>query len=572
MRLVIVLITMCLGLLSSTAMGQPLNGNLITNLLTITPSTASSGETVTLTWSVSSQGIAGGRSEVVTYDVLRDSVVQYTRQPLRIINNGTTSNFSDTLTMPNVVSATSYQITVRVSGDTGFNQNDNSASRFVTVTTPPQPELHCNQPTGWAGPIVVSNVLNATTTPSLIPFGVTVYANYSLINTGGTTPAGVPVVVLLDNVSVNAPTPYPPMTTGGTNGERNFVLPAGRLTPGQHQLILQIDSIHAVPESNENNNDCGLFFTIADPPRPNLAFDPPTARITPAVIVSNQAGASSSANSMNQGDTAFVSVQYMNTGTAASAAFTVELRMNNVMVGGFREGGLAVGQSVTHVDLFTVPNIPAGSVPFKVTLDSGNEITESDESDNIRSVTIQVNPSICPLVTSQPTTRVICPSSSASFNVAASGSATLSYQWQIEDATVAGGWRTISNGALVGPGGMTNYTVTGAQTPTLNLTAGPTCCDGSDVNRFRARVSNLCGGVFSDAVSLYFAPADLGQQGGLPGRDQLYDNNDFVVFIDRFFAQDPIADIGIQGGLLGSDGLWDNNDFVVFINQFFADC
>ncbi len=67
-------------------------------------------------------------------------------------------------------------------------------------------------------------------------------------------------------------------------------------------------------------------------------------------------------------------------------------------------------------------------------------------------------------------------------------------------------------------------------------------------------------------------PADFGSQGGLPGHDGLLDNNDFVVFIDFFFSENPRADIGVQGGIPGSDGSFDNNDFVVFIDFFFAGC
>lgn len=67
-------------------------------------------------------------------------------------------------------------------------------------------------------------------------------------------------------------------------------------------------------------------------------------------------------------------------------------------------------------------------------------------------------------------------------------------------------------------------------------------------------------------------PADIGQQGGQLGSDGLLDNNDFVVFIDTFFAQNAAADIGSQGGVSGSDGAWDNNDFVVFIDRFFTPC
>ncbi|HYD01992.1 MAG TPA: GC-type dockerin domain-anchored protein, partial [Phycisphaerales bacterium] len=67
-------------------------------------------------------------------------------------------------------------------------------------------------------------------------------------------------------------------------------------------------------------------------------------------------------------------------------------------------------------------------------------------------------------------------------------------------------------------------------------------------------------------------PADIGATGGLDAPDGRLDNNDFVVFIDRFFAQVPSADVGSTGGVAGIDGAWDNNDFVVFIDRFFAGC
>jgi len=66
--------------------------------------------------------------------------------------------------------------------------------------------------------------------------------------------------------------------------------------------------------------------------------------------------------------------------------------------------------------------------------------------------------------------------------------------------------------------------------------------------------------------------ADMGGTGGVPGADGVLDNNDFVVFIDRFFNGSAGADVGMIGGQPGSDGLLDNNDFVVFIDLFFAGC
>ncbi|MDP1663069.1 MAG: GC-type dockerin domain-anchored protein [Phycisphaerales bacterium] len=63
--------------------------------------------------------------------------------------------------------------------------------------------------------------------------------------------------------------------------------------------------------------------------------------------------------------------------------------------------------------------------------------------------------------------------------------------------------------------------------------------------------------------------ADVGGVGGAPGADNHLDNNDFVVFIDYFFSQNPIADQGSTGGVAGADGVYDNNDFIVFIDNFF---
>jgi hypothetical protein len=63
--------------------------------------------------------------------------------------------------------------------------------------------------------------------------------------------------------------------------------------------------------------------------------------------------------------------------------------------------------------------------------------------------------------------------------------------------------------------------------------------------------------------------ADVGKQGGVVGADDHLDNNDFIVFIDLFFAHHPAADVGVQGGVSGFDNIWDNNDFIAFIDDFF---
>jgi hypothetical protein len=88
-------------------------------------------------------------------------------------------------------------------------------------------------------------------------------------------------------------------------------------------------------------------------------------------------------------------------------------------------------------------------------------------------------------------------------------------------------------------------------------------------------VVGISGNFFIRAViepALPPCPADIAGEGAAPGGDNILDNNDFVYFIQLFFANDPAADIGSQGADAMPDGAWDNNDFIVFIQQFFTGC
>ncbi len=90
---------------------------------------------------------------------------------------------------------------------------------------------------------------------------------------------------------------------------------------------------------------------------------------------------------------------------------------------------------------------------------------------------------------------------------------------------------------------------------------------GSNINEgaYRIDFTGTCRASSGPVCGL----ADVGGVGGAPGADNHLDNNDFVVFIDYFFTQNPLADQGATGGAPGPDGAYDNNDFIVFIDNFF---
>ena len=168
-----------------------------------------------------------------------------------------------------------------------------------------------------------------------------------------------------------------------------------------------------------------------------------------------------------------------------------------------------------------------------------------------------------PVVAAQPLPAAACPGTSVSFTASGNGQPPLGYRWQRVDDNGIG--TDLTDGPIPG----IPATAANSGTSTLTLSAIGT---GADRLRLRCIVSNDCGSAASIPVRLFVSPADVGAAGGVPGRDGLYDNNDFIAFINYFFNTDTLADIGRAGGVLGEDGLFDNNDFIVFINQFFGGC
>ena len=171
-----------------------------------------------------------------------------------------------------------------------------------------------------------------------------------------------------------------------------------------------------------------------------------------------------------------------------------------------------------------------------------------------------------------------CPGSSASLTVSAPASGPVTYRWQRTAAPgepgAVDGWVDITDGP-VWIAGQQVGTLTGQGTPTITLAASSIAGNEAALTQWhlftRCTAANACGSrTLSKVLTVY--SADIGVQGGVYGHDGVLDNNDFVVFIDLFFAGDARANVGSAGGEPGNDGAFDNNDFVVFIDRFFTHC
>jgi hypothetical protein len=141
-----------------------------------------------------------------------------------------------------------------------------------------------------------------------------------------------------------------------------------------------------------------------------------------------------------------------------------------------------------------------------------------------------------------------CPLTAAHITVQASGT-DLHYQWR--------------RYPRFGPG---IVAIPNSDSPTLTIDSAFL----SDAGKYDCIIFNLCGGITTPIYRLAVLAADRGSTGGIQGSDGVLTNDDFIVFINEFFAGDIRADVGSAGGYSLPDGLFDNNDFISYINLFFA--
>lgn len=206
------------------------------------------------------------------------------------------------------------------------------------------------------------------------------------------------------------------------------------------------------------------------------------------------------------------------------------------------------GTTITGISMVIDPMAAAGSRDLRVVTTDGAAI---------RAGGLTVN--ACPTFSDGPANLTVEQAQLASFSVTINGTGPLSYQWQLNGAS-------ISAGTGIAPG----------TTVTLNIIN----VQNSDAGDYSVLVSGPCGSTLSSTATLTVTPpaltscslADIVGGDGNPPADGTVDGNDFTAFLNAFAADDLLADLVGGDGNPPSDTTVDGNDFTSFLNAFAAGC
>jgi hypothetical protein len=242
------------------------------------------------------------------------------------------------------------------------------------------PNLTYYTPTGWAFPIVPSNIKGTHTVGALNDYDST-YVDWAVVNNGNiAAKPGFYTYLYLDSRPIAAWYPanesLPAMTY-------MYVDDYGEMIPaGTHTLGLFTDSTNAVTESREDDNKWSNSWVWAHNvnAKANLTYYQPTGWDYP-IVPSNVPGTHTVGPNLTDISTTYVDLSFVNMGNyTAKPLFYTYLYWENTPIRGWTLDSLQPWYYVTIED--DNGFYPAGTHVLATTVDSTRTVPESNEGDN----------------------------------------------------------------------------------------------------------------------------------------------------------------------------------------------
>ncbi len=273
-----------------------------------------------------------------------------------------------------------------------------------------KPDLRFVSPEGWPKPVFLSNVEGAATEKSNFLVGEAIYL-YNTFGNKGTSAITKDYKILhevldasgnvISSVAYDC-TSSLWLAAGDVRGWGGvtFAIPQN-LPAGRYTYCCTLDSGNAIAESDESNNVETIVFTVsATSSKPDLCF----VKLDgwpKAVFLSDTEGATAEKTTFAEGDAIYLYNRFGNLGTAPitkdySIRHEVLDSSGTVVVSGdynctstlWLDVGIA--KKWGGVVYPVLQNLSAGNYVYRCTLDAGNALAESDESNNIVTVNFTV--------------------------------------------------------------------------------------------------------------------------------------------------------------------------------------
>ena len=270
----------------------------------------------------------------------------------------------------------------------------------TTSPTPPGPlsNLRPTIPEGWRSPLIIASEADAPAS-TVLSSGGPVYVSWAMINDGLAPASRFFVDLYLDDVPIERWSHQDLVRADSRIVQGwNDLLVLARLTPGEHELRIVLDSTNLVPETDETDNSYTVPFTW---PQSRLGSERPTtapARLPNLAPFTPPGWSSPIRIAEPSGSEALtVEVAYRNEGLSSIGQLVqVYLYVDGILAARFRERDLIAGEGVLTPawrGLTEVIRLAPGRHTFTLTTDPTDLVLETDETDNTFSVELVWEPS-----------------------------------------------------------------------------------------------------------------------------------------------------------------------------------
>ena len=269
------------------------------------------------------------------------------------------------------------------------NERDNEHTKTIIVISS-LPDLSPHRPSGWSAPIVVSTGTDTNLDSDTLTTTDGLYLDWAAINRGtSVTASSFQVRLLVDGRQRQSWTVDSGLMPDYYKYVEDFSL--GTLSTGRHTVSMVVDATNSIEESDERNNRFDKTINVTTPP--NLTPTRP-ADWSDEIVVSKVRNTHIDSSELGVSDRLYVDFAVINSGTSpVTAHFQVNLFIDGRLEQSFNSRDFRFPLNLRHYVFWEdhpIGSLSAGRHTLKIVADPENLISESNESDNEYTKTINV--------------------------------------------------------------------------------------------------------------------------------------------------------------------------------------